>query len=177
MVRLPPQRQGTTVATYRVTLEFKARLFGLELKSERWEDNSRGTSRCLVDTMIRLRAMIVSISRLVLLLVTISTVTGCTTNASSSLPQRLNIEVTGSDFEWHVRYAGPDETFRTPDDYVTRRNITLMTGIPTTIFLRSDDYVYSFALPHLGLKEIAVPDLEFSLEFPPRNAWGVYPEG
>ncbi len=113
--------------------------------------------------------MIVSISRLVFLSATVSISMGCTTNASSSLPQQLNIEVTGSDFEWHVRYAGPDETFQTPDDYVSRRNITLMTGIPTTIFLKSNDYVYSFALPHLGLKEIAVPDLDFSLDFCPET--------
>ena len=31
--------------------------------------------------------------------------------------------------------------------------------------LHSKDYVYSFALPHLDLKEIAVPDLTFSLSF------------
>ena len=29
----------------------------------------------------------------------------------------------------------------------------------------SDDYIYNLALPHLGLKEIAVPDLSFAIEF------------
>ena len=95
--------------------------------------------------------------------------TSCKRSAPVSLPQKIHIEVTGEDFEWYVRYAGNDETLGTEDDHFTRRNVTLLAGTHTTIDLKSNDYLYSFALPHLGLKEIAVPDLKFSLEFSPEE--------
>lgn len=94
---------------------------------------------------------------------------GCNRTSTVPLPANLLIEITGNDFEWHVRYAGLDETLGTDDDYFTRRDIALVAGVDTTIHLKSRDYLYSFALPHLGLKEIAVPDLEFSLHFAPEE--------
>ena len=93
----------------------------------------------------------------------VSLTTSCRRSDPVSLPQKLHIEVTGEEFEWYVRYAGNDETLGTEDDYFTRRNVTLLVGTDTTIDLKSNDYLYSFALPHLELKEIAVPDRTFSL--------------
>ena len=92
---------------------------------------------------------------------------GCKQSAPIELPDRLEIEVTGADFEWHIRYAGPDGLIRTGDDVFTKRNLALLVNAPTHISLRSKDYVYNFALPQLDQKEIAVPDLEFSLQFVP----------
>ena len=95
--------------------------------------------------------------------------TSCNRSTPVSVPQKLHIEITGGDFEWHVRYAGLDEVFGTADDFFARRNVALISNTPTTIDLKSDDYIYSFALPHLNLREIAVPDLVFSLEFSPKE--------
>lgn len=105
------------------------------------------------------RLFVITISIAVLCL------TGCKRATEINVPEKLLIEVTGNNFEWHIRYAGLDETFGTRDDFLTRQNIALIADTQTTIDLRSSDYLYSFSLPHLGLTEIAVPDLKFSLHF------------
>ena len=78
----------------------------------------------------------------------------------------LEVRVTGEDYEWHVAYPGPDDRLDTPDDIVTRRHVHLPAETSVRLQLRSRDYVYSLALPHLQLREIAVPELAFALEFP-----------
>ncbi len=75
------------------------------------------------------------------------------------------IDVTGEEFEWHIRYPGSDGTPGTPDDILTRRHLYLPVGANIRLELHSKDYVYSLALPHLELNEIAVPDLTFIMEF------------
>lgn len=97
------------------------------------------------------------------------TTTACQDQPFDPPPKSLHLEVTGHDFEWQVRYPGRDGILSTDDDFLTRRNITLLIGVPTRIDLKSRDYIYSFALPHVGLKEIAVPDLTYTLEFTPRE--------
>jgi heme/copper-type cytochrome/quinol oxidase subunit 2 len=86
------------------------------------------------------------------------------------LPDEMEIEVVGNHFRWEVHYPGPDGVLRTADDEIGHRNVHVPVGTPTTIHLRSRDYIYGFALPELGLKEIAVPDLEFSIHVPARAA-------
>lgn len=82
----------------------------------------------------------------------------------------FEVEITGQDFEWHVRYPGPDGRLGTQDDLFGWQDLHVPLGARTRIHLRSRDYIYNLALPHLGLKEVAVPDLEFSLEFEARLA-------
>ena len=79
--------------------------------------------------------------------------------------ESLEIEVTGDDFQWHIRYAGPDGRLNTPDDVQSIRNVHLPIHVTAKIQLKSKDYLYSFSLPHQGLKQLAVPDLVFPLEF------------
>ncbi len=80
-------------------------------------------------------------------------------------PELLEIEVTGKAFEWHVRYPGVDGRIGTSDDVFSRRDVHVPAHTRARLHLRSRDYIYNLALPRLGLKEAAVPDLEFSLEF------------
>ena len=80
------------------------------------------------------------------------------------LPERLEIEVTGEDRRWTARYPGVDGQFQTADDVVSPGEVCVPVGVPVVLHLRSNDYVYIFSLPHAGLKEIAVPDLEYQLE-------------
>lgn len=82
-----------------------------------------------------------------------------------AIPTPLEIEVTGKKFRWEIHYPGADGKLGTEDDRYGERVLHLPVGAEARIHLRSKDYVYSFALPHLGLREIAVPELEFSLEF------------
>jgi len=81
------------------------------------------------------------------------------------IPNPLIVVVTGDDYNWHLRYPGEDGQIDTADDIPALRHLHLPTGIAARLKLQSMDFLYTLALPHLGLKEIAVPDLEFWLEF------------
>jgi heme/copper-type cytochrome/quinol oxidase subunit 2 len=77
----------------------------------------------------------------------------------------LLVRMTGGNYTWQVRYAGADGKFGTADDRHATRHLHVPARTPVTLELRSEDYIYTMALPHLDLKEIAVPDLEFALRF------------
>jgi cytochrome c oxidase subunit 2 len=82
-----------------------------------------------------------------------------------TVPDTYEIEITGHDFRWHVRYPGRDGKLGTKDDVFGDRHVHVPRDRRVRMHLRSEDYVYSLALPQLGLKEIAVPDLSYALEF------------
>ncbi|HZL91202.1 MAG TPA: hypothetical protein VFB96_22740 [Pirellulaceae bacterium] len=76
------------------------------------------------------------------------------------------IEITGSKKRWHVRYPDYSGRLRTGDDRVLSvRNIHVPLNTRVVFILKSADYVYTFAIPEYGLKEIAVPNLKFEMEF------------
>ena len=77
------------------------------------------------------------------------------------------VRLTGADYRWRARYAGPDGRFDTADDVMTEGDIRVPVDTPVELDLRSEDYLYTLAIPHLDLKEIAVPDLSFRLSFVP----------
>lgn len=87
-----------------------------------------------------------------------------------SLPEPYHIEITGRNRQWHVRY--PDETGRlaTKEKVLTDRSIPVPRDTKVVFVLKSMDFLYTFAIPQFGLKEIAVPDLEFQLEFRSENS-------
>ncbi len=75
------------------------------------------------------------------------------------------VEVTGEEFNWYFRYPGPDGEFGTGDDRHSVQDLYLPANARVDLNLKSNDYVYTFALPDLDLQEIAVPGLDFGLEF------------
>ena len=77
----------------------------------------------------------------------------------------LRIEARGSRRAWRFSYSGPDGILGTEDDPISDGHLRLPTGENVVIQLRSDDYIYVFSCPELELKEIAIPDLEFSISF------------
>jgi len=79
----------------------------------------------------------------------------------------LQIEITGFEFQWHIRYPGPDGELGTDDDVRDLRHVHVPQGRDVELVLHSRDYLYTLALPHASLKEIAVPDLTFSLRLTP----------
>ncbi len=87
-----------------------------------------------------------------------------------TLPEPYHIEITGGNRQWHVRY--PDETGRlaTKEKEFIGRSIPVPRDTKVVLVLKSTDFLYTFAIPQFGLKEIAVPDLEFQLEFRSENA-------
>lgn len=73
----------------------------------------------------------------------------------------LPIRIVGEEFEWHVRYPGPDGALDTPDDVLGLRDLHIPANSPIEIELDSRDYIYHFQIPELGVNEMAVPNLEF----------------
>jgi heme/copper-type cytochrome/quinol oxidase subunit 2 len=92
------------------------------------------------------------------------------TNGLEILPVPLDIEITGDEFEWHIRYPGADGRVGTADDIMALRHPHVPEYTHVRITLKSNDYLYSFAVPELNLKEIAVPELLFELEFETTSA-------
>jgi cytochrome c oxidase subunit 2 len=102
------------------------------------------------------------------------------------------IEVTGQQFAWNVRYPGKDGVFgRTDaklvepdeanfigrdktdpagkDDIVTQGHILLAAGKPVRVMIRSLDVVHSFFLPHLRVKQDAMPGMTVETWFVPQK--------
>ncbi len=75
------------------------------------------------------------------------------------------VEVTGDEFNWYFRYPGPDGELGTSDDRHSVQDLYLPANSQVELNLHSNDYVYNFALPDLDLQEIAVPGLDFGLQF------------
>ena len=75
------------------------------------------------------------------------------------------IEITGNENRWHVRYPGSDGRLAELGDGSIARDVHIPAQTDVVFVLKSDDYVYTLALPKYGLKEIAVPKLEFRMEF------------
>lgn len=114
---------------------------------------------------------------LVLFAIECSDMAGCGSNGTSPersdgpikvLPQicePYEIEITGSKDRWHVRYPGADGRLATGSEVRTVRNIHVPLRTKIVFVLKSTDYVYVLSLPQYRLKEIAVPELEFRMEF------------
>ncbi len=85
----------------------------------------------------------------------------------------FDIQIEGSDFQWHIRYPGPDGQLGTADDVIALRHPHLPANTAVRLNLTSADYVYLFAIPQFRLKEIAVPDRTYTLLVDPLAA-GAY---
>lgn len=79
------------------------------------------------------------------------------------------IELTGTKDHWHVRYPGVDGRLASGNKVRMLRNIHVPLGTKIVFVLKSTDYVYVLSLPKYRLKEIAVPSLEFRMEFRPEE--------
>ncbi len=77
----------------------------------------------------------------------------------------LDIAVTGEKYTWHVRYPGPDRQLDTPDDVEDMRNLHVPADVDITLHLNSRDLIYSFAVPAVGVRKMAVPDVPFTARF------------
>ncbi|MBI2818158.1 MAG: cytochrome c oxidase subunit II [Acidobacteria bacterium] len=99
----------------------------------------------------------------------------------------LQVEVTGQQFAWNVRYPGPDGKFgRTkpelmkeslgnplgvdPDDPASKDDVVMPVmavpvNRPVEVLLRSKDVIHSFYVRELRLKQDAVPGMENRLHF------------
>ena len=83
------------------------------------------------------------------------------------IPQPYRIEITGDQYQWHVRYPGFDGVLATSDDVMTGPVVHVPENTEIIFQLKSTDFVYLLSLPQFRLKEIAVPGLDFSITFRP----------
>lgn len=72
-------------------------------------------------------------------------------------PTDLVIEVTGKQFQWEVRYPGPDGQFGTADDREFLDELHVPVNRPVRVVLRSKDVIHGFFLPNLRVKQDVVP--------------------
>lgn len=74
-------------------------------------------------------------------------------------------EVTARQFQWVIRYPGPDEKLHTQDDLFAVNDLHFVKGRPALIQLRSSDVLHSFFLPQMRVKQDAVPGLTIPVWF------------
>jgi len=80
-------------------------------------------------------------------------------------------EVTARQFEWRIRYPGPDRVFHgkadvenwlrnpEPEDLYAVNELHVPSGKPVLVHLRSGDVQHAFFVPELRVKQDAVPGL------------------
>ncbi len=74
-------------------------------------------------------------------------------------------EVTARQFQWVIRYPGPDGKLNTVDDLVVVDDLHFTRDRMALIYLRSSDVLHSFFLPQLRVKQDAVPGLTIPVWF------------
>jgi len=90
--------------------------------------------------------------------------------SAPNLGEPYCIEIRGSDYRWHVRYPDNGGCVDEEGRESIERDVHVPAQTDVVLVLKSDDYVYTLALPTFGLKEIAVPNLEFRMAFRPPDA-------
>ena len=68
-----------------------------------------------------------------------------------------------------MTYPGVHSVHGTAYDRHTLGSLHAPAGRPLVIELRSRDLLYTFGIPRLDIKEIAVPDLVYTVEFTPAS--------
>ena len=103
--------------------------------------------------------------------------------------EALVVQVTGEQFAWNIRYAGPDGKFGktdiklidlqtnplgvdrsdpdAKDDVTTVNQLYLPANRPIIIKLRSKDVIHSFNVPYMRVKQDAIPGLTIPIWFTP----------
>jgi len=83
-----------------------------------------------------------------------------------SFPQVEPIaEVWASQFDWRVRYPGPDGRVGTMDDIESPFEFVVPVGEPVRFQLRSRDVIHSFFVPYLRIKQDAMPGMSIPVWF------------
>jgi cytochrome c oxidase subunit II len=74
-------------------------------------------------------------------------------------------EVTARQFQWVFRYPGPDGKLNTADDLFTENDLHFVKNRQVLIYLKSSDVLHSFYLPHIRIKQDAVPGMTIPVWF------------
>ncbi len=77
----------------------------------------------------------------------------------------LRVHITAKQFNWEILYPGPDGHFGTADDLLLENELHVPVNKVVQVVLKSKDVIHSFFLPHLRLKQDAVPGREIEAWF------------
>jgi cytochrome c oxidase subunit 2 len=77
----------------------------------------------------------------------------------------VTCEVTGRQFEWRLRYPGTDGKLNTPDDLYHVNEMHVPVDEMVLISLESADVLHDFFLPHMRIKQDAVPGMTIPVWF------------
>ncbi len=83
------------------------------------------------------------------------------------------VEVTGRQFEWRIRYPGPDGELGTEDDIHDVNELHLPVNEQILLNLKSMDVLHDFFVPQLRIKQDAVPGNKIPMWFTARET-GTY---
>jgi len=75
------------------------------------------------------------------------------------------VEVTARQFEWRLRYPGPDGQIGTSDDLYGVNDLHIPVDEEVLISLKSQDVLHSFFLPNMRVKQDAVPGMKIPVWF------------
>lgn len=75
------------------------------------------------------------------------------------------VEVTARQFEWRLRYPGPDGKLGTPDDIHHVNDLHIPVDEEVLVQLESMDVLHDFFLPNLRIKQDAVPGMAIPVWF------------
>jgi cytochrome c oxidase subunit 2 len=75
------------------------------------------------------------------------------------------VEVMARQFEWRLRYPGPDGKFGTEDDIFAVNELHVPVNEMILVDLKSMDVLHSFFLPNLRVKQDAVPGMKIPVWF------------
>lgn len=75
------------------------------------------------------------------------------------------LELTAKQFNWEIRYPGPDGKLGTDDDYVVDNDFRVPVNKVVRIHLKSRDVIHSLFVPSLRLKQDAVPGRDIPVWF------------
>ena len=82
----------------------------------------------------------------------------------------VTAEVTGRQFNWDVRYPGPDKKLHTVDDIVrTDGDMHFPVNEEILLIINSRDVLHSFFLPNLRMKQDVVPGMQQHMWFKARE--------
>lgn len=74
-------------------------------------------------------------------------------------------EVVARQFQWLIRYPGPDGKLYTDDDLHLINDLHFVKDAPVLVHLKSKDVLHSFFLPQFRIKQDAVPGLTIPVWF------------
>jgi cytochrome c oxidase subunit 2 len=74
-------------------------------------------------------------------------------------------EVTGRQFEWRIRYPGPDGRLYTRDDLHEVNDLHIPVDQDIVLVIKAEDVLHSFFLPNFRVKQDVVPGLKQHVHF------------